>query len=214
MKKALSSTEILAKKFETFDFSPAWKDAFDEPETNGIWLAYGDSGNGKTAFIMELAKELSRFGGVLINSLEEGLRKTIQDAWIRHRMSEHRKVQLLNKEPMPILQERLKKQKSKKFIIIDSIQYTKMTFPQILDMKDRFSDRLFVFISQKDKNKPSGQTAEKVMYDADLKILIEGFRAISKGRYIGKLGYYTIWEDGAKMYWEDQTNNEQKTEHE
>jgi hypothetical protein len=40
------------------------------------------------------------------------------------------------------------------------------------------------------------------MYDASLKIWIEGYRAFSKGRYIGPNGgVYTIWEEGAEKYW-------------
>lgn len=36
------------------------------------------------------------------------------------------------------------------------------------------------------------------MYDADLKIYIEGYVAFSKGRYIGDTGRYVIWEEGAR----------------
>jgi len=40
-----------------------------------------------------------------------------------------------------------------------------------------------------------------VMYDADLKIWVEGYVAFSKGRYQGSTGEYTIWEKGAYDYW-------------
>ena len=39
------------------------------------------------------------------------------------------------------------------------------------------------------------------MYDATLKIWVEGFKAFSKGRFIGEKGNYTIWEEGANKYW-------------
>ena len=39
------------------------------------------------------------------------------------------------------------------------------------------------------------------MYDADLKIWVEGYVAFSKGRYQGATGEYTIWEKGAYDYW-------------
>jgi hypothetical protein len=49
---------------------------------------------------------------------------------------------------------------------------------------------------------PVGKTALKVMYDASLKIWVEGYKAFSKGRYIGSNGgEYVIWEDGAANYW-------------
>ena len=43
--------------------------------------------------------------------------------------------------------------------------------------------------------------ATSVMYDADLKIWVEGYVAFSKGRYQGATGEYTIWEKGAYDYW-------------
>ena len=43
--------------------------------------------------------------------------------------------------------------------------------------------------------------AKKVMFDATLKIYVEGFKAFSKGRFIGPTGEYTIWQEGAERYW-------------
>ena len=39
------------------------------------------------------------------------------------------------------------------------------------------------------------------MYDATLKIWVEGFKAFSKGRFIGQTGEFTIWDEGAERYW-------------
>ena len=39
------------------------------------------------------------------------------------------------------------------------------------------------------------------MYDATLKIWVEGFKAFSKGRFIGQTGEFTIWDEGAARYW-------------
>ena len=41
------------------------------------------------------------------------------------------------------------------------------------------------------------------MYDATLKIWVEGFKAFSKGRYIGPKGSLTIWPEGAMRYWQE-----------
>jgi len=30
---------------------------------------------------------------------------------------------------------------------------------------------------------------------------VEGYRAFSKGRTFGELGYYTIWPERAEAYW-------------
>ena len=86
-------------------------------------------------------------------------------------------------------------------MVIDSFQYTQMSFKDYQEFKNRHRDKLIIFISQADGNRPSGRTAVSVMYDATLKIWVEGYRAISKGRYFGSKGYYTIWEERAKVYW-------------
>lgn len=41
---------------------------------------------------------------------------------------------------------------------------------------------LIIFISHADGKNPAGRSAKSVMYDASLKIYIEGYRAFSKGK--------------------------------
>ena len=80
-----------------------------------------------------------------------------------------------------------------------------------LKMKQEFPKKLFIFTSQADGKNPKGRSAVSVMYDASLKIWIEGYRAFSKGRYIGDNGgIFTIWDEGANNYWgtTNTTNND------
>lgn len=203
MSKAISSTDLLTKKYDLIEWEGAWLDNFDEPEASGAWFISGQSGMGKTSFMLEMAKELSKFGRVLFNSLEEGDSRTMQNAWIRHQVAEcGRKIQLINEKPAELIL-RLQKRQSPEFIIIDSFQYTGLNFEQYLSLKKRFPNKLFIYNSQMDGNKPMGKTAIRVNFDADLKIWVEGFKAFSKGRYIGKFAAqgFTIWEKGAERYW-------------
>jgi hypothetical protein len=62
-------------------------------------------------------------------------------------------------------------------------------------------DKLIIFISHASGKRPKGNAAVSVMYDATLKIWVEGFKAFSKGRFFGKTGEYTIWDEGAEKYW-------------
>ena len=42
-----------------------------------------------------------------------------------------------------------------------------------------------------------------------MKIFVEGYRAISKGRFVSEIGaFYTVWEEGATKYWLSNDNNE------
>lgn len=203
MKKALSSTDILSKKYNLINWEGAWLDNFDTPEASGLWFVSGASGNGKTSFLLELAKELTKYDRVLYNSLEEKDSRTMQKAWKRHQMANCKtKVQLIWERHDELIQ-RLEKRQSPRFIIVDSFQYMKMTFEQTIALKERFPNKLFIYNSQMEGSKPIGKSAIRVQYDADLKIWIEGFKAFSKGRYLGDNWEegYTIWDEGATKYW-------------
>ena len=114
-----------------------------------------------------------------------------------------RRMVLLAGEPMDELDTRLNRRKSPDAVVIDSFQYTGMDFNKYLWLKRRHPNKLIVIISQADGTRPKGRTAVSVMYDAALKIWVEGYRAFSKGRYFGPKGYYTIWEERASEYWKD-----------
>ena len=202
MTRALSPTEVIGMKKRTLPFTGAWCDAFGIPEAQGVWFIWGNSGNGKTSFVMQLCKELTRFGKVAYNSLEEGAGLSMQNTLRRFRMQEvNRRFMLLDCEPIEALSERLAKRKSPDFVVIDSYQYMQMTYKAYLKFKEAHRGKLLIFVSHADGNNPSGRSAKSVMYDAALKIWVEGYRAFSKGRFIGETGIFTIWEEGARRYY-------------
>jgi len=199
MVRALSPTEVINMKKRTLPFTGAWYDAFGTPEAQGVWFVWGNSGNGKTSFVIQLCKELAKFGKVAYNSLEEGVSLSMQNTLRRFNMTEvNRRFLLLDCEPIDTLSERLAKRKSPDFVVIDSYQYTQMTYRTYLKFKEANRDKLLIFVSHADGTVPAGRSARSVMYDSSLKIWIEGYRAISKGRFIGPEGKYIIWEEGAR----------------
>lgn len=202
MARALSTAALLSKKYKLFEFTGEWFWAFSKPEKVGVWFVWGNSGNGKTTFLLKLIKYLARFGKVAYNSLEESSAHTMQEAFIRVGMAEvGSNVILLERESMADLSVRLDKRKSPDIVVIDSFQYAEITYKEYKRFKERHSNKLIIFVSHADGKKPAGRTANSVMYDASLKIWVEGYRAFSKGRYIGSKGNYTIWPLGAERYW-------------
>lgn len=196
--------ELLSMKFETLPFEGAWYDAFGTPERRGVWIIWGNTGSGKTSFVMKLCKELCRFGRVVYNSLEEGICLTMQNTVRRSGMLEANRRFLLVCESMDELSLRMKRQKSPDFVVIDSFQYTQMTYAQYIKFKEQHRNKLLIFISHASGQNPDGRSAKKVAFDASLKIYVEGMRAKSKGRFIGPLGYFDIWpEEAAAYYGED-----------
>ena len=64
-KRAINAKELLGKSFDVLDFDGAWLGLIGKPEVKGSWIIWGQSGNGKTRFALQLAKYLARFGKVL-----------------------------------------------------------------------------------------------------------------------------------------------------
>lgn len=201
MKRAIPINEFMSTKKSTLEFDGQFLGAFDKPEDVGVWFIWGNSGNGKTSFALQLAKYLTKFGQVAYNSLEEGDSLTMQRAFEKVQMKEVAGKIVLLQESMEELSARLSSRRSPDFVFIDSFQYTQMSYKKYIEFKEKHRNRLLIFISQADGKQPSGRAAKSVMYDASLKIWVEGFRAISKGRYIGKDSHYTIYPEGAERYW-------------
>ncbi|MBE6245568.1 MAG: ATP-binding protein [Bacteroidales bacterium] len=205
MNKALSIYQVLSSRHDTLNFDGEWLEAIGNPAACGSWIIWGQSFNGKTAFAMQLAKYLCRFGKVLYNSMEEGVGRSIQVAIERTGMdSVARRFNLLDSEDIDELMLRLSQRKHPKVVIMDSIQYSGINYAQYKEIKKKFNDILWIWISQAEGRLPEGRLANRVRYDAMVKIRVEGYRAYINSRfkadYQGK-NYITVWEEGARRYW-------------
>lgn len=201
MKRALSVRDILDKKYDTFPFEGKWREAFDRPERVGVWFIWGNSGNGKSSFVMQLCKELCKYDRVIYDSLEEGACLTVQNSLRMHGMSEVNRRLFFIQEDMEALKVRLRQHKSSGIVVVDSLQYTCMTYKNYIALKEAFPGKLFIFVSHASGKNPKGDTATSVMYDATLKIWVEGGVAFSKGRFIGESGKYVVYPKLAEEYW-------------
>lgn len=204
--RAVPVHELLNKKFIELPLEGKWKALIGTPERSGSWFIFGLSSHGKTTFNMQLAKYLTQFGKVEYNTLEEGARKSMQETVRENRMDQCRKgsFKVLNKMSIEELKERLRRPRSAKMVFIDSVQYTFLDKRGYKALQREFPDTLFIWVSHARGKQPLGALAEAIMYDADVKIHVLGFRAFSKSRMSrGTMTKpYTIWEEGAKEYHE------------
>lgn len=200
MRKAYSIHNVLDTKFNTLDFDGEWLAAIGKPEPTGSWIIYGAPKNGKTTFAMMLAKYISQFRRVAYNSVEEGLSLTIQMAMERTGMLEAGgRVVLLDKEGIDELIARLDKHKSPDVVIVDSVQFMDLRWEEYKMLKQRYPNKLFIYISHVDGKQPEGNTARRIWRDANVAFRIEGFRAFPVGRYGGG-EYINISEEKANEY--------------
>lgn len=201
LRRAVSVDEITKKKFVELELPSEFKKLLGTPERSGIWIIWGESFNGKTGFSLQLAKALAKSGKVFYNTLEEGARKSMQNAVISQNMQEVKRRFLIgNRESIEDLKERLRRKKSPDIIFIDSLQYTGLNKKEYKILKEEFPNKLFIFISHADGKNPEGSLAKFVKYDADIKIRVEGYKAMCLSRLGGDKEPYVIWEKGAAQF--------------
>ncbi len=213
VKRGLTLQNISDAKILRFDFKNEWFEAFGKPQRTNVWFVYGNTGHGKTSFILQLMKCLASFSKFLFVSYEEGeISAALQDGIKRLGMLEVNKKVLVVTDTIEELEIRLNKKKSHDIILIDSLEYTDFrTIRQIRSFVLKYPKKLFIFIGQADGNKPMGKLGHDVLHYANQKIWVEGFRAICKGRSFGTKGYYTIWEERAREYWRFEETGTKKT---
>lgn len=200
-KRAISLHELSTQRYTGMPFDGNWREAIGTPELTGSWIIWGNSGNGKTRFALQLAKYLCRFARVAYNTLEEGaslsFRNAVKD--VEFTGPARRRFIILDKEPVNELVARLEKPKSPEVVIIDSVQYTGLKYSEYTALRDRFRRKLFILISHADGKMPEGRVAKAIRFDANVKIWIEGYMAFPVSRYGGGIPY-VIWPEGAEQF--------------
>ena len=198
MKRAYSPKDIAAKKWVTLPWGEKWNKPFGFPAENASWFISGASASGKSSFVMQLGKELCKYGLVLYLSYGEGVNQTFQRRMEYLKMNEAQgKFRVVVDETYEELIDRLKKPKSPKFIIVDSYQVSEWEYPDAVALMKRFPKKCFIWISQEKKSQPMGGGAIRLRYICDMKIRVVGYKAYCQGRAIGEAGsYYVVWEEG------------------
>lgn len=200
--QALSVQQCLAQKRKVIEVSERWRAAAGDFEAGSVWVVWGGSSQGKTSFVLQLCKELCRAGvRVAYNSMEEGSAKSFTDALERENMEEcRRKFVVLNNEPMEDVAEWLKKRRTADALVIDSIQYSGMSYLQYKEFRKRFKNKTLIIVSHAEGKEPQGATARRIRYDASVKVRVEGYKAFISSRYGGGEPF-TIYEKGATEFW-------------
>lgn len=201
-RRAYSPKDIAAKKWTTLPWGDKWNKAFGYPADNASWFISGASAQGKSSFVMQLGKELCKYGHVLYMSYEEGVNQSFQRRMGYLKMNEVQgRFRVVVDDTLEELKTRLAKPKSPKFIIVDSFQVgcedKGWTYPEAVALMKRFSHKCFIFISQEDKSVPTGKPARRLRYICDMKVRVFGYKAYCLGRSIGESGnHYVVWKEG------------------
>lgn len=199
MSNAISVDKLLRKKFTIIKLNDALEKLMGNLECSGSVLIYGDSGNGKTTFSLQLAKALCQTKKVGYNSIEEKAKYSFQQAIKKANiLSVKSKFKLWVSLTVEELIEELSKKKSPDVVFIDSIQYLRMsekssnelTKFEYKDLINMFPNKLFIWISHEKNGEPKGALADAVYYDSDTCIQVCDYVASPvKSRLGGKEPY-------------------------
>jgi uridine kinase len=197
--KALTVANIINQVVSRILFTGVWFDAFKQPQDRGVWFVWGGTGSGKSSFIMKLCKTLALLGfKVFYNSLEE---ETDDDEFIErvnfndlNDVSENFLARSYNYEELVYF---LKKRDSAKVVVIDSATYFFENFEQYLEFKKMFKYKIIIITGHARGNNPKSELEDKIKFDAKMKIFVNGYLALCKGRTIGANGgRFIIWQTG------------------
>lgn len=210
MARTLSGKQVIGMRFETVTLGGGWDRCLGPVETTGVWFVWGNSGNGKTSAVVSLCRELSRYGRVLYNSREEGFSLTMQSKLRRYGVGELGARFQVASLTLDELEEKISKPRSPKFVVVDSFQFMGFTYRRFREFCERHPRKLLIFVSRASGRQPEGRAACSAMYDACCKIWVEGYKAFSKGRFMGPDGSVTIWKEGAWRYWGERETDDEK----
>ena len=201
--RAYNPREVSQKKYEVIKWNGQWRESFGRPAMNETWFISGASAQGKSSFVMQLAKKLCEYGKTLYVSAEEGIRQSFQRRLKMFEMnSVGRKLSIIEDPDINLLKERLSKPKSPRFVIIDSFQMANWTYQDAMELIETFNKKSFIFISQEYKSRPMGADAVRLRYAAGVKIRVSGFMALCSGREKETAGGsgFVVWDEGAIRY--------------
>ena len=169
MGKIISLKALRERRFKSLAFTGFWKELIGEPEQNFKVLCYGPEKSGKSTLVIKLANYLAEnFGKCLYNSHEEGHSKTFQDRIERNNIGSEN-LFIGHKVSFEDMMSESFRKKYYKFVVIDSLQYMKLTYEQYKQLTERYRNMSFIFISQMNgRGKIKGGT--DIAHAVDVKI--------------------------------------------
>lgn len=198
LKKVLTVANVQNQSIQRIPLEGEWYEAFKQPQNRGVWFVWGSSGSGKSVFLMKLAKVMAKTEKTLYNLLEEEtddsdyIERTelcemneVEDNFYTATYNYNQLIKYLDKKGSP------------KVVVIDSITYLTKRFEEYMKLKRRYKDKIFILSGHAQGKDPRSEFEKSIMYDAKMKIYIEGYAAYCKGRTIGPNGgLYIIYKQG------------------
>jgi len=172
------------KKFHTLDFDEFYAKLMGKPERKFTMMCYGESGSGKSVFLVKFANYFAKqFGKSLYNSHEEGANQTIQNRINNYDIDA---VKLFIGDAMTFEDMCTVIEKNYyRLIVIDSVKYMSFTFNQLKELRKRFANRqLCIVMVDFGSVKGSPDSGKDLIHASDVKMYFKNGRVYSISRYL------------------------------
>jgi hypothetical protein len=206
MSKTIGTDQLLAMKFERLPLPDKWEAILGRLPSTFMMIVYGESGEGKTEFCMQLAKELTQHGRVEWMGYETAHDGDIQDAVARNSM---KGLPITWTDPFAKLNDdavlfdellnKMAKKKSAKYWVIDSIDATGFDEKQVMHLKNKVGKKKgIVFIAHAKGKVPEKAVSRKIEFYGQVGIYVKHCIAFPEKNRFGGRKPYIISEEIAK----------------
>lgn len=199
MSKNYGVKDIENWNFGYVEMPEEWSGHLGNIAENFRMLIQGPSGHGKTEYMLKLTKMLATYyGKVHVNSTEQGKSASFKEAFMRNKMYEIEpgKWMLADKSQrvFETYFKKVQRPNSGRVLVIDSLDYFKLTMDQFKQLHERFPHKAIVIVCWDD---PMDINAKKIKYMCDIKVEVRDYRAKIRSRFGGNKDYI-IWDKAAK----------------
>jgi len=183
-KKIFSVKSMKEKKFHTLELDEFYAKLMGKPERKFTMMCYGESGSGKSVFLMQFSNYFAKtFGKSLYNSHEEGANQTIQDR-INNFGIDASKLFIADAMTFDEMCTVIEKNYYR-LVIIDSVKYMGFTFNQLRELRKRFANRLLcICIVDFGKVQGTPDSGTDLLHASDVKLFFKKGRVYSISRYL------------------------------
>lgn len=214
--KGMGLQQLLDKKYKIREGVPVEiTRAFGVLTQQILMFIYGDSSQGKSSLIMMFLKLLLKDveEKAMYISPEEGHRWTMHTMAKNNLSLDEHGGKITFWDHMMTYEElraKLRKKKSPRIVVVDSLQYWDMrTKQQWKELTSKFPMVSFFIISHQRGTKPDGRLAGQILYDVDIKVRVEAGVAFVRARGNGEKKF-VIAEELAIAKWGKRKVNQMK----
>lgn len=167
--------------YDFYTFIPKWRDFLGDVSKNFHAIIHGKPKQGKSILAVQLADYLTNHGDVMYIASEEGLRPTFIKKMEDFATSTNTNMEVSNWRNMEEIRNGLKEQKYD-FVVIDSINFAKLTPEDVEELKMLFPKTAFITIMQSTKS-GHHRGSQEYGHNCDIIITVERGVATQIGRF-------------------------------